>query len=138
MITAIYFAMLAQMVLTFALLLGVGAVRRRAILDRKAAYADIALDDTRWPPEARKVANCYRNQFELPVIFYALCLITVLVNAASLLTALLAWMFVISRLGHAYIHVTSNRVPLRGLVFAIGFVVLILMALIIALRLVVT
>jgi hypothetical protein len=135
MITAIYLAMLAQMALTFALLIGVGAVRRRAIIERRATYADIALDDSRWPEDARKVANCYRNQFELPVIFYALCLITIMVNAASLLTALLAWFFVLLRIAHAYIHCTSNRVPRRGLVFALGFLMLVLMAIIIALRL---
>lgn len=135
MITAIYFAMLAQMALTFGLLLGVGMVRRRAMLERKATYAEVALDDTRWPPEARKVANCYRNQFELPVIFYALCLMTIGTGVASLLTALLAWAFVVFRLGHAYIHCTSNRVPVRGAVFTLGFLVLVLMAIIIALRL---
>ena len=135
MTTAIYFAMLAQMTLAFALLIAVGAVRRTAIIERKTTYAEIALDDTRWPENVRKVANCYRNQFELPVIFYALCLMTIMVNAASLLTALLAWIFVISRLGHAYIHVTSNYVPQRGLVFTVGFLALIVMAVIIALRL---
>ena len=135
MITAIYFAMLAQMALAFALLIAVGAVRRTAIISRKVTYAEIALDDARWPENVRKVANCYRNQFELPVIFYALCLMTIMVNAASLLTALLAWVFVISRLGHAYIHVTTNRVPRRGLVFTVGFLALMLMAVIVAVRL---
>jgi hypothetical protein len=43
--------------------------------------------------------------------------------------------FVISRLGHAYIHVTSNRVPRRGLVFTVGFLALVLMAVIVAFRL---
>jgi hypothetical protein len=33
---------------------------------------DIALDSSRWPERLRKLANNYQNQFELPVLFYAL------------------------------------------------------------------
>jgi hypothetical protein len=135
MITAIYFAMLAQIALAFLLYLRLGALRRNALIGRETTYAEIALDDTRWPKDARQVSNCVSNQFELPVIFYVLCLMTIETNSASLLTALLAWAFVVLRYGHAYIHITSNYVPRRGMVFILGYFVLIAMAVIIALRL---
>jgi hypothetical protein len=37
----------------------------------------------------------------------------------------LAWIFVLSRVVHAYIHVTSNQVMQRGAVYGIGAIVLI-------------
>ena len=39
----------------------------------------------------------------------------------------LAWVFVLTRLVHAYIHVTSNNLRLRGLWFGVGAFVLFIM-----------
>ena len=43
---------------------------------------------------------------------------------ADILFVVLSWIFVLSRLGHAYIHVTSNRITRRGGIFGIGLLVL--------------
>ena len=40
---------------------------------------------------------------------------------------MLAWVFVIFRLLHAYVHVTSNIANLRGMLFGLGSVVLAVM-----------
>ena len=53
---------------------------------------------------------------------------------ADLLFVVLSWLFVATRLGHAYIHVTSNRVGQRFNAFAAGFAVLVLMWIIFAMR----
>ena len=39
----------------------------------------------------------------------------------------LAWIFVVTRLLHAYVHVTSNNLRMRGLWFGIGAFVLFVM-----------
>jgi hypothetical protein len=39
----------------------------------------------------------------------------------------LAWVFVILRILHAYVHVTSNIVRLRGALYGVGAFVLIIM-----------
>ena len=46
----------------------------------------------------------------------------------------MAWIFVLARLAHAYIHTTSNHVPTRFNVFAVGVLVLLLMWIIFAVR----
>ena len=51
-----------------------------------------------------------------------------------LLVAVLAWIFVVSRFVHAYIHTTSNHVPTRFNAFAVGAIVLLLMWIIFAVR----
>jgi hypothetical protein len=39
----------------------------------------------------------------------------------------LEWLFVLLRIGHAYVHTTSNYVPRRFMVFAAGMLVLLIM-----------
>jgi hypothetical protein len=127
MATAIFYPVFAHFILTFGLLLWMGLLRRDALRAGETTYAEMALDDTRWPPGARKVANCYRNQFELPVVFYVLCLVAFEIGAVSTLMLVLAWAFVASRFVHAYIHTTSNRVDQRGAAFAVGFLIVLIM-----------
>jgi hypothetical protein len=96
---------------------------------------DIAIDNTRWPERIRKYANCYGNQFELPVVFYVLCLISHTTRTADLIFVILAWIFVITRIVHAFIHTGSNVVRLRGGVFGLGFIVIVIMTLYMTFRL---
>lgn len=130
--TAILYPVFAQMGLTFLLLVLASWKRRQALVSRATTFAEIALDDRRWPEDARKVSNCYRNQLELPVIFYVLCLVALITGLATPVTVALAWGFVLSRLGHAYVHTTSNRVPVRGAVFGIGFLIVVAMTALLA------
>jgi hypothetical protein len=132
---AILFPVFVQMLLTFALLLAMGSARNRALNEGGVRTSDIALDSSRWPDDTRKFANCYSNQFELPVIFYVLCLAALQTANADYLMVVLAWAFVISRFVHAYIHTGSNVVRRRGAVFALGFLLLLIMLVILAVRL---
>lgn len=122
--TAIFYPVFAQVTLAVILLCGLGLTRQKALKERAVKVADIALDDTPWPPYARQVANCYRNQFELPVIFYVLCLIAFAISKVDSLTLVLAWAFVVTRYIHAFIHTTSNVVMFRGGVFILGFLII--------------
>jgi hypothetical protein len=68
-----------------------------------------------------------RNQFQVPVLFYVLCFIFYALDSVTTTVLYLAWAFVISRIIHAYIHMSSNYVPARFRVFAIGFVIMTIM-----------
>jgi hypothetical protein len=46
---------------------------------------------------------------------------------ADLLFVVLAWIFVLSRLAHAFEHTTGNRVYRRGMIYGVGMLVLIIM-----------
>jgi hypothetical protein len=107
------------------------------MLSQGVRYGDVAIDSSRWPVEARKFANCYGNQFELPVIFYALCLIALMTGKADFLMVALAWFFVASRVVHALLHTGSNIVPQRAAAFMLGMLVLMIMTGILLARLLV-
>ena len=133
---SLVYPIMAQVLLTFAMLLWMGRVRVAAIKAGRVRVAELALGGSAWPDDVRKVANNAHNQFETPILFYVLCGLALLVGATGPIMTLLAWGYVVARLVHTAIHVTSNRVRHRFVAFAAGFGMLVLMWLAIAARLV--
>ena len=68
--------------------------------------------------------NNLANQFELPVLFHAVCLALFVTGGAGPVAVWLAWAFVLSRYAHAFVHVTSNRIRFRQPMFTLGFLAL--------------
>lgn len=113
--------------LTLCLAIWMGYERNRVVYSREVKIKDIALTKENWPEQAKKVSNAYHNQYELPVLFYVLVAFAMTTRKADLIFVVLSWAFVISRLIHAYIHTTSNRVPRRFFAYLVGLVVLTIM-----------
>ena len=109
-----------EVILTFVLLIGMAVVRQRAFATGTVRPRDIALREPNWPPRAMQVANSFSNQFELPVLFYVLTILSMITRHADLIFVILAWIFVLCRIGQAYVHVTSNVVRLRGTIYGVG------------------
>jgi hypothetical protein len=126
-VQAVFLPLLVQAALTFALLFWTARARTRAIRERKVHMRDIALGQQNWPQRATQIANAYQNQLELPVLFYVVTMLAWSTGQADLVFVVLAWLFVVLRLVHAAIHVTSNRVPRRFAAFAAGLFVLLAM-----------
>ena len=123
-----------QVALTFGLLFWMGAARVGAIRRREVRMADTALGQSNWPPHIQQIGNSYANQFELPVLFYVLTILAMITRHADILFVVMAWIFVLCRIGQAYVHVTTNEVRHRGLIYFVGAIVLVLMWLIFAVR----
>ncbi|MFT4001823.1 MAG: MAPEG family protein [Rhizobium sp.] len=76
------------------------------------------------PAESLVVRNSIANQFELPMLFHACCIVLYVAQADNLAAVILAWIFVATRYAHAFVHVTSNDLRYRSPLFALGFVAL--------------
>jgi len=126
-IKMILLPLFVQVALTFGLFCWMAYYRVTLIRSRAVHPRDIALRQPNWPPHVLQVANAAHNQLELPMLFYVLTILAIITRKADMLFLVLAWIFVISRLAHAYVHVTSNRISIRGPVFGIGLLVLIIM-----------
>lgn len=122
----ILYPVFAQVLLTFIVygLLAVARSRAIAAMDRRSGGADLALGRVVWPPDAEKRAANQRNQFELPVLLYAVVAFALITKGVDFLMLLLAWLFALSRIVHAAIHVGPNRVRWRSPVFALGLLIL--------------
>jgi len=116
-----------QVGLTLFLLLWMVGLRRNALVSGQTKIRDIALGQQNWPQRATQIGNCYRNQFELPVLFYVLIAIALPLRRADLVIVMLSWIFVVTRFVHAGIFVTSNDLGRRSLAWLAGVLVLLAM-----------
>lgn len=123
-----------QVFLTFALLMGMVTTRGKAISSGETKFKDIALRQPNWPARATQIGNCFSNQFEIPVLFYALIALALPLRHADLVIVMLSWVFVVTRFAHAGIFVTSNDVRTRSLAWFAGVIVVFAMWLYFALR----
>jgi|SRR6185369_3075551 len=125
-----------QVALTFFLIFWTARARIGAIRGGQASMKDTALGQQNWPARATQIANCYNSQFQIPVLFYVLTILAIMTRHADILFLVMAWLFVITRLVHAYIHTGTNYVPHRFNAFAAGVLILLLMWIILAVRLI--
>jgi hypothetical protein len=113
--------------LTFALMISMVGARRSALVTKQTRIKDIALGQPNWPVRATQIGNCYRNQFELPVLFYVLIAIALPIRHADLVIVLLSWVFVVCRLVHAGVFVSSNDLGQRSMAWLASALVLVAM-----------
>jgi hypothetical protein len=123
-----------QVVLTFVLYCWM-AYYRVTLIRRGAVHPrNVALREPNWPPHVLQVSNAAHNQLETPVLFYVLTILAIITRHADVLFVVLAWIFVLTRIAHAYVHVTTNRISQRGGLFGVGLLVLMIMWLIFIVR----
>lgn len=79
------------------------------------------------PEFVTRTTRCFNNLFEVPVLFYVVTLMIVVMGHASGLSLVLAWCFVFSRVMQAMVHLTYNNVIHRMMGFWAGFIIVIVM-----------
>jgi hypothetical protein len=130
--TLIFAPMLVQVLLTIGMYIALQRAKWRAVRSGEVDEARRALHDDAWPDYVRQINNNIRNQFEVPILFFVLCFMLWALESTGLAVQTLAWIFVSSRLAHAWVHARSNRVPLRRRFFVVGVAAVAAMALIAA------
>ena len=120
----IFYPVLGQVFLTFVILFSMGRNRVSSIRKGETKIKDVALGQSAWPQRVTQFSKSFNSQFQLPVLFFIACIFAQVNNQVDQIMVGLAWAFVISRTGHAWIHVTSNNVGKRFNAFTIGFFIL--------------
>ena len=110
--------------LTFVLLLAAGVARARALRSGDVREEEIVLREPNWPARPTQLINAYQNQLELPVLYYLVVVATFFSGHMTGPMLVLSWAFVASRLVHALVHATSNRLRLRSMSFLAGYLLL--------------
>lgn len=124
--TAIFWPMLAQVLLVY-IVYGVLSARRRNAVRSGEARINQFKTRAAEPESSITAANNIINQFELPVLFYAACLSLYVTSGVSYVALGLAWLFVATRYAHAWFHLTTNRIKFRSRAFILGAVLLALL-----------
>ncbi len=123
----IFIPVLIQIAITIVGFMLLGARKKKALKEGNVDSDKTALDNDAWPDYVLMASNNMRNQFQVPVLFYVLVFVFYSINAVTTTVLYLAWAFVISRIIHAYIHMSTNNVSARFRVFAFGFVIMLIM-----------
>ncbi len=125
--TNLFYPLFIQVLLTFFLLFRMGFFRFKALKNKDVKIKDIALGQDVWSVDATKAERSFKSQFEMPILFYVVILSAIYLQFNSTLFFILSWVFVITRILHAFIHNTSNYVPLRFRFFSVGAITLLSM-----------
>ncbi len=133
---AILYPVFVQVALTFLLMFWMGAARVGSVNAGGTKLKDIALSQKAWPYRVQAISNSFNSQFEIPMLFYALVILIIVTGQVSTLQVNLAWVFVISRILHAAIYVTSNNLRHRLAIFAIGAFIVMIMWLLFAMQII--
>jgi len=80
------------------------------------------------PREVARITRNLANQFEWPVVFYALVVLLVALGKVTAVDVVAAWVFVAGRVVHTLVQTLTDNVPLRGQVFTINFLAVLVLA----------
>ncbi|KAA1156972.1 hypothetical protein EU508_18795 [Pseudoalteromonas fuliginea] len=117
----IILAMFTQVTLSLVVMLIMGKRRFAAAKNKQLDLSDFKTMQLDKAGDTTRVADRnFSNQFEIPVLFYAGCLLALQLNSASTLVAILACLFVATRIVHSVIHLGKNNVRARFNVFLLG------------------
>lgn len=125
---AIFWPVIAQVLLVLAVAVRMYLVRVAEMRARRIRPQSIATSRT--AAEALQniaAADNFRNLFEAPVLFFAVCGALAITDTVTTLQLALAWTYVGLRAIHSFIHVTYNRVMHRFAAYLASMVCLFLM-----------
>lgn len=101
----------------------IGEMRARRIRPQSLATSAQARDRL----ERTNAADNFRNLFEMPVLFYVLCICSAITGLADDWLVTGAWAYVALRTMHSFIHTGYNQVMHRFTVYALSSVLLFLL-----------
>jgi hypothetical protein len=118
--------MLAHIGLIVALYAWLTFARAAAVGRGEVEYAAFVLGREE-PPAIARITRNLANQFELPVIFYAIIVLLVALGRTGAVDVIAAWLFVLGRVVHTVVQTLTDDVRLRGRVFLINFLAILVL-----------
>ncbi len=115
------YSMFTMIVLTFAVAIYLLSLRIAAVKAGEVKLSTFRLNDAGdMPSKMLQASRNYSNLFEVPVLFYAAGSLSLSLQLETLSLVILSWVFVVSRLAHSLIHLTTNNVIHRLQAFMAG------------------
>jgi len=108
------FPMFAMFALTAVVLVLLFRSRVRAISEKQVTQGYFKVYQGQVEPEyAAKRSRHFSNLFEAPTLFYAVCLAAMVTQQADRALEVLAWLYVVARCVHSFIHLGRNEIVPR-------------------------
>ena len=94
-----------KLFLTFRLLL----MAKDKLKNKEIKLSQFRLNEGKFPDELLSARYQFQNMFEVPILFYLLCILHLIINNYTSIDILLAWGFVIFRVLHFFIRLKNQR-----------------------------
>jgi hypothetical protein len=127
MIHPLVYPMFGQVALTFIFALFMLYVRVTEIKKGKTSFGYFRTFTGEASELVVKTGRHFSNLFEVPVIFFATVLLAIVMDLSDSAIYLFAWLFVISRVFHAFIHVFVKNIYPRMMAYMVGWICIIAM-----------
>lgn len=101
-----------------------GQARFASVSSGETKRSDIVLDSRKWPDRLRQMSNNFDNQFQAPMAWYSCIAFLLVTGFIDKLQVILAFGFLVSRVAHSFIHITTNKLPDRFYAYMAGLVCL--------------
>jgi hypothetical protein len=122
---SIVYPAIAMFALTLSTIFALGVARFRAVQRREVSLAFYrTYDEGEQPARLHLLGRHVQNHFEVPPLFYAGVLFTLITGTVTALSVALAWAFVAARCVHSFIHLGSNNVSQRFFTYAVSMLFL--------------
>jgi hypothetical protein len=116
--SVIFWPVLAQVLLTAIVWVRMFTVRVAEMRERRIKPQEVATSQAIGSKlQNIQAADNFRNLFEVPVLFFAVCAMLASLDAVTPPQLVLAWLFVGLRCAHSFIQLTYNRVMHRFRVY---------------------
>jgi hypothetical protein len=124
---SILWPMLAHIGLVVLLYAWLTVARTLAVRSGETEHAAFVLGRDE-PLHVARITRNLANQFELPIIFYALVILLIVAGRVTWIDVAAAWVFVAGRVLHTLVQTLTDNVVLRGRVFVINFLAVMVLA----------
>lgn len=114
-------ALLCHVLLTAVVGLLTLRARIASVKSGKVRLQVAAINSAAWPEDARKLGNNFDNQFQVPMLVYAVSAMFIATGLADTNAAGLAFAFLAARLLHALEHTRRNSVLPRLVFFLASY-----------------
>lgn len=127
------YPMFAMVILTSAVAICLFRLRVMAVKAGEIKLSEFRLNNGDVPDAIAQAARNYTNLFEVPVLFYTAGAIAIALGIQTTAMIIIAWVFVLARIAHSWIHLTYNNVIHRLRAFMLGNIcVLVMWAILVA------
>ncbi len=99
----------------------------RYVQSRDVRLSQFRIYEGEFPDRLRSARQHYQNMFEIPILFYLLCLLNIFFNNYTQFDIILAWGFVMFRIIHFFVRIQNQKninIFPRTLVFIISLILL--------------
>lgn len=101
--------------------------RKQAIIKKEVHHSHFKSYRGETTEYLQIIQNHFNNQFQIPTIFFVVCVLCIAMNKVSYVTIFLALAFVVSRIIHSLIHLGSNHLIKRAMSYFTGVVIVAVM-----------